>query len=96
MAAPKNFSIFLLAGDRYRLTPMFDVLSAWPIIGHGPNLISPQKVKMAMAWLGKRRHYLADSTLRRHIDATAFKCGYGASCWIGLREKARCNTSSMP
>jgi serine/threonine-protein kinase HipA len=75
----KNFSIFLLAGDRYRLTPMYDVLSAWPIIGHGPNLIPPQKVKMAMAWLGKRRHYLADSTLRRHFDATAFKCGYGAS-----------------
>lgn len=75
----KNVSIFLLAGDRYRLTPMYDVLSAWPIIGHGPNLISPQKVKMAMAWPGKNRHYLADSTLRRHFDATAFKCGYGVS-----------------
>lgn len=75
----KNFSIFLLANDRFRLTPMYDVLSAWPIIGHGPSLIPPQKVKMAMAWIGKNRHYLADSIQRRHMDATAFKCGYGAT-----------------
>lgn len=73
----KNFSIFLQAGDRYRLTPMYDVLSAWPIIGKGENLIPRQRVKMAMAWLGKNRHYLADSLMRRHIDATALKCGYG-------------------
>lgn len=71
----KNFSIFLMAGDRYRLTPMYDVLSAWPIIGNGANMIPRQKVKMAMAWLGKNRHYFAETIYRRHFDTTALKCG---------------------
>lgn len=31
----KNFSIRLHAGGRYALTPLYDVLSAWPIIGTG-------------------------------------------------------------
>ncbi|MEO6919956.1 MAG: type II toxin-antitoxin system HipA family toxin [Collimonas sp.] len=75
----KNFSIFLLAGDRYKMTPLYDVLSAWPVIGQGPNLIPPQRAKMAMAWLGKNRHYHADSALRRHMTNTMLKCGYGAS-----------------
>jgi serine/threonine-protein kinase HipA len=75
----KNFSLFLQVGDRYRMTPLYDVLSAWPVIGHGPGLIPPQRVKMAMAWLGDNRHYHADTVLRRHIVATARKCGDGGS-----------------
>ena len=31
----KNFSVFHHAGDSYRMTPLYDVLSAWPVIGHG-------------------------------------------------------------
>jgi serine/threonine-protein kinase HipA len=79
----KNFSIFLQAKDTFRLTPLYDVLSAWPIIGDGPNLVSPHKAKMAMAWLGKNRHYLASSVLKRHMIHTVQKCGYGGSA-IGL------------
>lgn len=73
----KNFSIFLQAGGGYRMAPLYDVLSAWPIIGNGPNLIPPQRVKMAMAWLGKNRHYNAETVRRRHITSTLLKCGYG-------------------
>lgn len=29
----KNFSLFLLPGGNYRLSPLYDVLSAWPMIG---------------------------------------------------------------
>jgi serine/threonine-protein kinase HipA len=29
----KNFSLFLLPGGSYRLAPLYDVLSAWPVIG---------------------------------------------------------------
>ena len=29
----KNFSLFVLQGGRYRMTPLYDVLSAWPLIG---------------------------------------------------------------
>src|SRR5207244_7954816 len=30
----KNFSIFLRAGGAYRLTPRYDILSAYPMLGH--------------------------------------------------------------
>ena len=33
----KNFSIFHERGGSYRLTPFYDVLSAWPIIGRGDS-----------------------------------------------------------
>jgi len=59
------------------MTPMYDVLSAWPLIGNGANLIPPQKVKLAQAWLGKNKHYLADGIQQRHFDMTALKCGLG-------------------
>ncbi|MEY4580393.1 MAG: hypothetical protein RL701_5096, partial [Pseudomonadota bacterium] len=29
----KNFSLHLLAQGRFRLTPLYDVLSAWPVAG---------------------------------------------------------------
>lgn len=75
----KNFSLFLLPQDSYQLTPMYDVLSAWPVIGNQANRIPPKKVKMALAWLGKSRHYLAETLQRRHFDATALKCGAGTN-----------------
>jgi len=53
----KNFSIFLLQSGRYRLTPFYDVLSAWPVIGEGPDKIALQKAKLAMAVRGKSAHY---------------------------------------
>ena len=49
----KNFSLFPERGGHHRLTPFCDVLSAWPILGHGAGKISRQKLKMAMAVEGK-------------------------------------------
>jgi serine/threonine-protein kinase HipA len=71
----KNFSLFHERGGAYRLTPFYDVLSAWPIIGRGKGKIPPQKVKMAMAVEGKNRHYLWDSIHARHWIETARRCG---------------------
>ncbi|MDB5963412.1 MAG: hipA N-terminal domain protein [Massilia sp.] len=76
----KNFSIQLLAGEgRFKLTPIYDVMSAYPVIGAGPNQWADQDVKMAMALLGKNRHYLARGIMRRHFNSTAKKVGYGDS-----------------
>src|SRR5882672_3392539 len=38
----KNFSIRILSQGRYHLTPLYDVLSYWPIVGAGPNNIARQ------------------------------------------------------
>ena len=53
----KNFSLFIRPGGRFQLTPLYDVISAYPILGHGPNQISPFKVKLAMAVRGKNAHW---------------------------------------
>jgi len=76
----KNFSIQLLAGaGRFKLTPMYDVMSGYPVIGPGPNRWPERKLKMAMALLGSNRHYLAHNIQRRHFNSTAKEVGYGAN-----------------
>lgn len=73
----KNFSLFLLPGGRYRLTPLYDVLSAWPVTGTGPNQLDYEKLRLAMAVRGKNAHYRLRDILRRHFNDMAQKCGFG-------------------
>ncbi|RYZ12855.1 MAG: type II toxin-antitoxin system HipA family toxin [Comamonadaceae bacterium] len=73
----KNFSIFLERGGGYRLTPFYDVLSAWPLIGHGANLIAPQKAKLAMALRSKSAHWGLADIQARHWDGVAKLAGLG-------------------
>ncbi|WP_186453791.1 type II toxin-antitoxin system HipA family toxin [Denitratisoma sp. DHT3] len=62
----KNFSLFLRPGGRYQLTPLYDVLSAYPILGEGVGKISPFKVRMAMAVRSRNAHWKMRDILRRH------------------------------
>lgn len=73
----KNFSVFLEAGGGYRLTPLYDVLSAYPVLGRRAAQLSPHKVKLAMAVDGRNRHYRWGGILRRHWNETARRCGFG-------------------
>lgn len=41
----KSFSIFLERGGDFHMTPLYNVLSVWPIIGSGANHISPCRAK---------------------------------------------------
>jgi serine/threonine-protein kinase HipA len=78
MAAPdghaKNFSIRLLAEGRYALTPLYDVMSIWPIEGGGANQYSLYEARLAMALLGKNKHYRYSDAQRRHFNSTVAKC----------------------
>lgn len=74
----KNFSIAHLPGGRYRATPVYDVLSAHPVIGTGKNRISPRKARLAMAVRGSTHHYLIAKIQRRHWIAQAQQVGLGA------------------
>lgn len=74
----KNFSITHLPGSLYRSTPLYDVLSAHPIIGSGRNHIAPQKAKLAMAVRGSSNHYLIDKIQHRHWIAQARQVELGA------------------
>lgn len=71
----KNFSLHLNAGGSYELTPLYDVLSAHPIIGRGPNQLDPHDAKLAMAVVSKNRHYDIGGIRARHWEAMATRCG---------------------
>ncbi|MFT4246553.1 MAG: type II toxin-antitoxin system HipA family toxin [Pseudomonas sp.] len=62
----KNFSLFIRPSGSYELTPLYDVMSAWPVIGEAPNRISEHKIKLAMAIRSKNAHWKMKDIYRRH------------------------------
>ena len=82
LAAPdghaKNFSIQILPQGQFKLAPLYDVMSIWPIEGPGPNQWSIHKLKLAMAFWGKNKHYQHKEVLQRHLVSTAKICGLKA------------------
>jgi serine/threonine-protein kinase HipA len=71
----KNFSIFLSGMESYTLTPLYDVLSAWPIMGTGPNQIRWQRAKLAMAVRSRNTHYHLREIEARHWEGLAHASG---------------------
>ena len=74
----KNFSIHLLAQGRYQLTPLYDVMSAWPVIGSRHDQLPPRKVKLAMGLKATTKHYRLIDIQRRHFNLVARRCGFGS------------------
>ncbi len=91
----KNFSIAHFPGGGYRATPIYDVLSAHPVIGTGKNQISPHKAKLAMAVRGSTNHYLIEKIQRRHWIAQAQQVGLGAVAAAQLIEEVIKATESV-
>ena len=73
----KNFSLFHERGGTYRLTPFYDVLSAWPIIGPGRNQLPWQKASLAMAVRATNAHWKLKDIRPRHWSAVAKQAGLG-------------------
>lgn len=82
----KNFSLFLRR-DGYLLTPIYDVLSAWPIIGVGPNHLPMRKAKLAMGVRCKNAHYEIDRILTRHWRCVAEQSEVPFSELVSLAER---------
>lgn len=80
----KNFSLFLEAESGYRMTPLYDVISAYPLFAQGS--IAPQRAKMAMAVHGKRKHYHWSGIYPRHFLNTASKSGFSKKQAAGLMQ----------
>ncbi len=60
----KNFSIFLKQGGRFELTPVYDVISAYPLAEK--HQVDYRKMNMAMALNGKSKHYRWHEIMPRH------------------------------
>lgn len=69
----KNFSLFIEPEGKYRLTPLYDIMSAYPLI---TKQLQKQKIKMAMALKGTNKHYHWYNVQRRHFIETAKNANY--------------------
>ncbi|TGT82225.1 MULTISPECIES: type II toxin-antitoxin system HipA family toxin [unclassified Mesorhizobium] len=79
----KNFSIFLSPGGRFRMTPLYDVLTAQPSFDAGQ--IPRRKFKLAMS-VGTSRHYSVHEIMPRHFMQTADIAGVGTPVIRGIFE----------
>lgn len=86
LAAPdghaKNFSVFIEAGGAFRMTPFYDVRSAWPVCGDGPGLL--HRLKLAMAVGTRNVHYHMHEIRRRHWEEIGRRHALGpeVGSWI--------------
>jgi serine/threonine-protein kinase HipA len=70
----KNFSIFIEPEGKYQLTPLYDIMSACPLMAK--KQLQSQKIKMAMALKGQNNHYYWHNIQRRHFIDTAKHANY--------------------
>lgn len=68
----KNFSIFLFPGGRFRMTPLYDIMSAQP--NYALGRIRRNQKKLAMA-VGNNRHYVVHEIMPRHFVQSAETAG---------------------
>ena len=80
----KNFSVFLSPGGSYRMTPLYDILTAQPALNN--RRIERKQMKMAMS-VGKNRHYRFDKIHGRHFIQTAIEAGLSKTRAIAIIEE---------
>ena len=72
----KNFSVFLLPGGGFRLTPLYDVMTTQPLFDAGQ--LRRNQMRLAMA-AGENRHYRLHEIMPRHFLQTAAQIGMSLS-----------------
>lgn len=80
----KNFSLHLSPGGRFRLAPLYDVLSAQPNLDAGQ--IRHNQMKLAMA-VGDNRHYVLKRIHPRHFIQAATSNGIGVPAIAAVFEE---------
>lgn len=65
----KNFSLFLKPGNNYQMTPLYDIMSAYPVMSK--KGLQRQKIKMAMCLKGKNTQWKWERIQPRHFISTA-------------------------
>jgi serine/threonine-protein kinase HipA len=87
----KNFSIFLGPGGRFRMTPLYDVVTAQPSLD--ADQIPRKKFKLAMS-AGKSRHYAIREIMPRHFMQTADLAGVGTTVMRAIFEDIAANRTT--
>ena len=72
----KNFSIALTPGGRFKMTPLYDVLTVQPMLD--AYQLNRKAMKLAMR-VGKSNHYRVDTIVGRHFFETGHQAGLSKS-----------------
>jgi len=80
----KNFSISLLPGGRFLMTPLYDVLTVQPTVD--ARQIERKYFKLAMNF-GNSNHYKVSNIVGRHIVETGVQSGLSRAVVRGLFEE---------
>lgn len=80
----KNFSVSLLPGGRFRMTPLYDVLTVQPTVD--ARQIERKYFKLAMNF-GNSNHYKVANIVGRHIVETGVQSGLSRAVVQGLFEE---------
>ncbi|MCP4232256.1 MAG: type II toxin-antitoxin system HipA family toxin, partial [Aestuariibacter sp.] len=81
----KNYSVFIEAEGRFKLAPLYDIMSAYPLIAN--RQLDAQKIKMAMALIGKNRHYHWHKIQPRHFLSTARSAGFSTKSATSIMQE---------
>lgn len=87
----KNFSLGLLPGGRFRMTPLYDVLTVQPTFD--AKQISHRDFKLAMR-VGKSNNYKVIDIIGRHIEETGLKSGLSRDAIAALFEEVRATANA--
>ncbi|WP_417725577.1 type II toxin-antitoxin system HipA family toxin [Salipiger sp.] len=80
----KNFSVFLSPGGSYRMTPLYDIVTAQGALD--ARQIKRKQMRMAMS-VGNSRHYRFDKIHGRHFVQTALRAGLSQKRARGIVEQ---------
>jgi serine/threonine-protein kinase HipA len=80
----KNFSVRLSPGGRFRLTPLYDILSVQPAFD--ARQIQKKSFRLAMS-VGDKRHYVMDTIAPRHFEQDGDAAGLPAGSVDTIIEK---------
>jgi serine/threonine-protein kinase HipA len=84
----KNFSVFIGPRGRFRLTPLYDVLTVQPSLD--ARQIERKKMKLAMS-VGNSRHYALHDIQGRHFIQTAERAGLPGAMAAAVLEEVKRN-----
>jgi len=88
----KNFSISLLPGGRFRMTPLYDVLTVQPTVD--ARQIERKYFKLAMNF-GNSNHYKVANIVGRHIVETGVQSGLSRAVVQGLFDELQETTHAI-
>jgi len=90
----KNFSVFIERENRYRLTPLYDILSAFPAINK--KGLHEKDLKLAMSLKGSQgRKYECRMIRREHFLATAREVGFSQDSMNEILDDMAARTESV-